>query len=121
MRVNRFTLRVIETVLIVIIATGALFIGRWLLSLNTDTTATEQKAHMTRIKASAEIYYSRLGYYEAVCSDIGVPAGYNCHDSDTAFAIEVAAGQGRYLCMDSQGFFGHTHLSIGQGTVCRRY
>lgn len=121
MRINRLTLRVIEAVLIVTIASGALLVGWWLLSINTDTTATEQKAHMTRMKASAEVYYSRLGYYEAVCSDIGVPVGYDCHDSEITFAIEVPAGQGRYLCVDSQGFFAHTHLSLGQDTVCRRY
>lgn len=121
MQVNRVTLRIIEVILGAFVASGVLLVGWWLLSLNTDTTAAEQKAQMTRLKASAEVYYSRLRYYEGVCADVGVPAGYSCHDSEVAYAIEVLAGPGSYLCMDSQGFFGHTHLSKGQNTSCRRY
>jgi hypothetical protein len=121
MQVNRATLRIIEVVLGTLVAGGVLLVGWWLLSLNTDTTEAQIRAQMTRLKASAEVYYSRLQYYQGVCADIGVPAGYSCHDSDTAFAVEVPAGPGSYLCMDSQGFFGHTHLSKGQNTACRRY
>lgn len=121
MQISRFTLLVIEMVLVLTIFTGALFVVWWLLSLDTDTTAAEQKAHMTRMQASAEVYLSRLRDYQGVCADIGVPASYSCHDSEAAFAIEVPAGAGSYLCMDSQGFFGHTHLSKGENTTCRRY
>lgn len=121
MQVNRVTLRVIEAVLGVVVAASVLFAGWWLLSLNTDTTEAQIQAQMTRLKASAEVYHSRLQYYEGVCADIGVPGDYSCHDSEAAYAIETPVGRGSYLCMDSQGFFGHTHLSKGENTFCRRY
>jgi hypothetical protein len=121
MTVSRFTLRLIEIALAAMVSAVALVVGWWLLSLNTDTTEAQMKAQMTRLEASADVYHSRLRYYQGVCGEIGVPTGYICHDSEDAFAIEVAAGNGRYLCLDSQGFFGYTRLSKGEGTTCRRY
>lgn len=121
MKVSRRTLRVLQMMLVALIVVGVIFTGRWFLSLNTDTTETQVKINLTRIEASAKVYYGRLGYYNGVCTDIGVPATYRCHASSNAYAIEVPLKDGKYLCLDSAGFSGHTLISKGEGTACRRY
>ena len=121
MQISAVTLRIVQVMLGAIIAVVALFAGWWLLSLNTDTSEAQIKAQMTRMEVSASVYYSRLQFYDGVCEDIGVPSGYNCHDSSQAYAIEVQLKSGRYMCLDSQGFFSQTLISKGEGTSCRRY
>lgn len=114
-------LRVLQVVLAIIIVVAVLGVGWFLLSLNTDTTEAQTKASLIRLEASAKVYYGRLGYYEGVCTDIGVPATYRCHESNAAYAIEAPLKDGKYLCLDSAGFTGRTLISKGEGTACRRY
>lgn len=121
MQVSRGTLKVLQVILGGFIVVGALVAGWALLSLDTDTTEVETKASLTRLEVSANVYYGRLSSYDGVCSDIGVPASYRCHESDTAYAIEAPLPDGKYLCLDSAGFLGHTFISKGDDTACRRY
>jgi hypothetical protein len=121
MQVSRSTLKFLQVVLAITITVTALYTGWYLLSINTDTTEAQIKANLTRLVASAHVYYGRLSYYDGVCSDIGVPPPFRCHDSSTAYAIEAPIRQGKYLCADSTGFFGSTVISMGEGTACRRY
>ncbi len=121
MQISRSGLKVLQVVLALVIIVVAALVGWFLLSLNTDTSEAQTKASLSRLEASAKVYFGRLNYYDGVCSDIGVPAAYRCHESSTAYAVEAPLPNGKYLCLDSTGFFGHTLLSKGEGTACRRY
>lgn len=118
---GRRTLRVLQVTLAIIIMVGVILAGWWLLSLDTDTTETQINMTLTRLEASAKVYFNRLNYYDGVCTDIGVPDTFRCHESSNAYAIEAPLKDGKYLCLDSAGFFGHTLISKGEGTACRRY
>lgn len=121
MQVSRGALRVLQVIIGALIVVGVLAAGWWLLSLDTDTTETQTKASLTRLGVSGHVYYNRLNSYDGVCADIGVPANYHCHESSEAYAIEAPLPDGKYLCLDSTGFLGHTLISKGNSTACRRY
>lgn len=121
MQVSRGALRVLQVILGGFIVVGAVGVGWWLLSLNTDTTEVETKASLTRLGVSAKVYHGRLSSYDGVCADIGVPPAYRCHESSAAYAIEAPLPDGKYLCLDSAGFSGRTLISKGDDTACRRY
>lgn len=77
------------------------------------------QANAERLRASAQLYYSRLFFYDGVCADIGVSRQFQCNESTTAYAIEAKLSTGKYYCVDSQGFSGVVPWSIGSHTKCR--
>jgi hypothetical protein len=80
---------------------------------------TSIQANAERLRASAQIYYSRLFFYDGVCSDIGVARPFQCNESSTAYAIEARLSNDKYYCVDSVGFAGVVPWSIGSHTKCR--
>lgn len=121
MTFNKTTVVILEGLLVLLILAGVATAGWYLLNLNVDAKGAELKAQMTRLQSSAGIYYSRLQYYDGVCEDIGVPAGFRCRAKESAYAIETTVKEGLYYCIDSTGFHAETRLSKGEGTACRHY
>jgi len=107
-------------VLVLLLVIFIITVLGWLI-LNSDgaTNDAKIKADFVRLEASSQIYYSRLGFYNGVCSDIGLSKDYTCHDSENAFAVEANSSPGRFYCFDSTGFSGKTLESKGAGLRCR--
>ena len=106
-------------VLLAVVAIVAM-VGWYFLNNGVDTTLVEKKAQFERLKASADLYYNRLGFYTGVCADIGITTEIKCTDSESAFALEAILAPGSFYCLDSSGFLGSTRISKGAGTICRR-
>lgn len=98
---------------------GAVIVGWLVLGTHVNTNDVEAEARFARQMTSAELYYRRIGYYDGVCGDIGVPLSFNCTDEEMAFAIETKLESGEYLCGDSAGFSGKIPYSKGNSTKCQ--
>lgn len=116
---NLPTFIILNVVIILLIVAGVIIAGWFLLTTNVDKTVVEYSAQFSRLSASAVVYQSRLGSYEGLCADIGVPKDFRCSDSEAAYAIEADLERGSFYCLDSSGFVGKTRIPKGSGTVCR--
>jgi len=121
MQVHKSVALILQILIIIVISAVVLGAGWMLLNLDIDTSEAEQKAQLSRLQASAQLYHSRLQYFEGVCSDIGVPSNWRCNSNTTAYAIEFDLGMGRFYCLDSGGFLGETRVSKGVSVACRNY
>ncbi|OGG85975.1 hypothetical protein A2392_03180 [Candidatus Kaiserbacteria bacterium RIFOXYB1_FULL_46_14] len=121
MQVPRIIITTLQLAMLALITVGVLLGGWWLLNLDVNTEQTQYKLQMSRLQVSAQIYYSRLQYYEGVCNDIGLPAGWRCNSNEAGYAVEFDLGTGRFYCMDSAGFLGETRVSKGVTVACRDY
>lgn len=110
----------VNVAMILLVVAGVLAVGWFLLSTNLDQTEVKHRAEFSRLNASAVVYQDRLGSYEGLCADIGVPDKFRCTESAAAYAIETDLGAGSFYCIDSAGFAGKTRIPKGTGTVCRR-
>lgn len=75
---------------------------------------------MLRLQSSAKVYYGRLGYYDGVCKDIGLPEGYACRDSATTFVIYAKLPDDTYYCADSDGYLGNVPVIWSYQKWCTR-
>lgn len=121
MTLNKSTVVILEVLITLLILVMVAAVGWFLLNLNLDAKGTELKAQMTRLQVSAGTYHARLQYYDGVCQDIGVPAGFRCQAKESAYAVETTLSTGLYYCIDSTGYHGETRLTKGEGTACRHY
>lgn len=109
----------VNVAMILLVVAGVLAVGWFLLSTNLDQTEVQYRAEFSRLDASAVVYQSRLGSYEGLCADIGVPEKFRCTESTAAYAIEADLSRGTFYCIDSTGFGGKTRIPKGDGRVCR--
>lgn len=109
----------INALMILLVVAGVLVVSWFLLTTNIDQTEVKYRAEFSRLNASAVVYQGRLGSFEGLCGDIGVPEKFRCAESATAYAIETDLGTGSFYCMDSTGFTGKTRIPKGDGTACR--
>ncbi len=109
----------INAVMILLVVAGVLVVSWFLLTTNIDQTEVQYRAEFSRLSASAVVYESRLGSYEGLCVDIGIPEKFHCAESTATYAIEAGLGRGSFYCIDSTGFADKTRISKGVGTVCR--
>ncbi len=119
MKLSVGTFILVNAILVIAVVAVVVLISWFLLNSNLSTEEAESKAVLLRLKASAELYHSRVGFYTGLCGDIGVPGKFSCTESDDAYAIETTLSSGSYYCLDSSGFIGKTRLSKGLGTKCR--
>lgn len=120
MKMNLPTFILLNAVVILLIIGGVLVVGWFLLTTNVDQTEIQYKAELSRLSASALVYKSRIGSYEGLCGDIGVPDKFRCAESTDAYAIEADLSAGLFYCLDSTGFMGKTRISKGMGVACRQ-
>ena len=120
MKVTRGAFALINVIVVLLLLAGIAGTTWFMLNFNLDTEGVQKQAEYERLKASANLYYSRLGFYDGVCSDIGIGASMRCSDSGNTFALEETVSRGSFFCMDSSGFMGNTRISKGEGTECRK-
>ncbi len=118
MRVHRNLVTVIQVLLVAVILVGVGFLAWFLLNTEVDTADQQAKAHLLRLQASAKAYHGRLGFYDGLCRDVGLPAGFACAADANSYAIETRMTSGRYLCLDSRGHLGEREDSKGSATAC---
>ena len=117
-----FVFRLIQIVLIFIILAlvglGVLFYLRYESAVNLNNTEVEAK--MLRLQSSAKVYYGRLGYYDGVCKDIGLPTGYTCRDSATTFVIYTKLSDESWYCADSDNYIGSVPVIFSHQKWCAK-
>lgn len=79
------------------------------------------QANAERLRASAQVYYSRLQFYEGVCEDIGTPRNFTCVETDTAYALSARLTSGKHYCVDSSGFSGIVPWPVRDVPSCRNH
>lgn len=125
MQVNSATLFLIQSfialVLFAALAAGVwyFFMGGFSFNLSDTATNLERRAEITRLSAAAGTYSSRMHSFDKVCDDIGLPSGYVCNESNSAFAVATILVNGLYYCADSSGFKGEISRNIGKSTKCQ--
>lgn len=119
MEMKRSSFLLINLAVLAVLILAAVVVGGLVLKVQLHTDDVEAEARFSRIMTSAELYYRRIGYYEGVCADVGVPSRFNCSDEEMAFAVETKLDSGEYLCGDSSGFSGLMPNSKGNSSKCR--
>ncbi|MEX0912948.1 MAG: hypothetical protein WDZ56_00295 [Candidatus Paceibacterota bacterium] len=119
MKIIRNFFTILNIGLLVFVAIFIILFTGWII-LNTDVNTEDAKKHaeMVRLQASAKNYYSRLQFYDGICSDIGIPVGWRCHSFEAAYAIEIGLKEGGFLCLDSSGYLGQSLQSKHTNTHC---
>ncbi len=120
MEMKQGTFLLINVVLVLVLIVGAGAIGWIVLGSNLDVSDAENKTKFARLMGSADLYFTRLNFYDGVCGDIGLPEGFGCNDNENSFALTVQLDSGWYYCGDSTGFTGDVPYSLGESTVCQR-
>lgn len=113
-----YLLQVILFLLVVGIVGAALWY--FLKSDVPEVSDVSKEAQISRLEKSAQSYHSKLFFYTGVCSDIGVPDGFSCKESDDTFVVETKLSDGDFYCADSTGFIGRTEVSHGGNISCRQ-
>lgn len=120
MKVSPLMFRFLQASVILVGLLVAGVIAYFILSsdIATESEDAKRKALITRVQSSAFAYYSRLQFYDGVCSDIGITEEMNCSTAEDQFAIEIPLTTGEYYCADSTGFREVTGWSKGDAVEC---
>jgi len=123
MQVSQTTFNVVQGVIFLVVIVVAAFAIYYFFgsgNVNNDGADAADKAKVERLRASARIYFDRLQFYDGVCSDIGVPNGFECNNNEQAYAVSVSLNSGGFYCADSTGFVGRTATALRGDIVCSR-
>jgi len=118
MIIHKNVLFLIEAIAVIVIVAAVGLLVWWLFGKDLAINDTQLRANLIRMQASAETYYSRLQFYDGMCSDIGIPPNFTCNETTDSFAIETRLSTGRYLCVDNSGFLGEIPRSKGGAVSC---
>lgn len=121
MRINRYVFHTLNFLFIIgasLLVAGAIYFALTYVDTSKGTDAAVQ-ANVERLKASAQVYYSRLHFYDGVCDDIGVPNKFSCTESTTAYALSARLSTGAHYCVDSSGFAGTVPWQVTTEPTCR--
>ncbi len=109
-----FTFRLIQSliilVIVVLLGTGVVFFLRY--DSGIEVGDAQIQATLLRLQSSAFVYHGRLGYFDGVCSDIGLPKNYVCRETEKSFIIYVQLSDGSWYCADSTNYIGR-EVSVG--------
>lgn len=121
MRINRqafYAFRLLFFFLASLLVAGFIYTILTFVDTSKGTDANV-KANAERLKASAQVYYSRLQFYDGVCKDIGVPRNFSCAESAKAYALSGRLSDGKHYCVDSSGFDGVVPWPVRDMPSCR--
>lgn len=121
MKMNRqvfYALRILFFVVTSLVVAGIIYGVLTFVDTDKGSDAAVQ-ANAERLKASAQVYYSRLQFYEGVCKDIGLPRNFSCAESESAYALSGRLTSGKYYCVDSSGFDGVVPWPVRDQPTCR--
>lgn len=88
---------------------------------SSDLTLSDRvlKTQLISRKASARLYGSRLGSYDTVCRGITITKPIECLESDRSFVLQAPLSDGRYFCVDGNGFEGTIALPSRTSEGCQ--
>ena len=121
MQIGQTTFYILQALIfLVVVGIAALAIFYFFGSgnVNNDGADAANKAKIERLRASAGIYFDRLQFYDGVCSDIGVPGGFECNNNEQAYAVSVRLNSGGFYCADSTGFVGRNNNALRGDIQC---
>ncbi len=115
-----FTFRIIQgliiLVLVIILGTGVILFLKY--DSGIEVSDAHIEATMLRLQGSAFVYHGRLGYFDGVCSDIGLPKDYVCRETEKSFIIYAQLSDGTWYCVDSTNFKGKEVLVGTHNSSC---
>ena len=119
MKINRHIFNIVRVaffILAPLVVAGVIYI---LVSTVPEIEKNEAavKSKMERLRASGQVYYSRLQFYDGVCDDIDPPRGFRCTERTNAYVVETKLENGEYYCIDSTGFSGRVPWSVGESKL----
>ncbi len=123
MKINRTVFYSIQAVFFLVapLTIAGIIYGALYFLGSPESNDTSIRANSERMRASAQVYYSRVRFYSGVCQDIGaLEPPFRCNDSDTAYAVSALLDDGKNHCFDSTGFSGDITWSLETRTVCAR-
>ena len=118
MQVNSGVAAVLQLIVFILIVGVAGAAAWWFLTRESTPSDTPLIAEMERLHASAQVYYSRLRFFDGVCSDIGVPDYVTCEESSDAYVLEVLLNNGEFYCADSTDFIGTKSTPRARALAC---
>lgn len=121
MRINRqafYAFRLLFFFFASLVVAGFIYAVLTFVDTSKGTDASVQ-ANAERLKASAQVYYSRLQFYDGVCGDIDPPRNFSCAESTSAYAISGRLSNGKHYCVDSSGFDGVVPWPVRDTPSCR--
>ena len=121
MKMDRHAFYVIRILFFVVASlVVAAFIYAVLVMVDTDKGSDASvQANAERLRASAQVYYSRVKFYDGMCKDVGLPRNFSCVETATAYALSGRLSTGKHYCGDSSGFSGVVPWPVRDVPSCR--